>query len=543
MLNERPLSSMDTMNFLQSRGSHEDSSAPVTISMDDCSLEDACRVVIHNAPIQLCPKALENLIQSQQLLKHYAENHIVYGLNTGFGPMANHRINDAEQAELQVNLIRSHALGTGTPIPELFVRATLLCRLIGFMKGYSAVSHEVVELLTALINNQIHPVIPEHGGVGASGDLVQLAHIGQVLIGEGNVHLEGEVVPAQEAFKRHTLTPLIPQGRDGLAILNGVSAMTGIGLINIFETERLLNWSVTASSFLLELLESSHDPIHPDLHARKQHPGQQTIAAAMEKMVKDSQCMRPNRMPLAMHATDPKIFMDRVQEHYSIRCVPQILGPIHDTLAQAREVIHHEMNSVSDNPVLNADTGMILHGGNFHGDYVALEMDKLKISVVKLSMLCERQLDFMMNDDLNHRFPPFMNLGTLGLNLGMQGAQFTATSTTAENQSLAFPMYVHSIPTNKGNQDIVSMGSNAALLTHKVIRNSFEILAIEMIALLQAVEAVDCKDRLSSFNRIIYESLRVLIPLFREDTLTAQQIASLIAHLKAQDPYENGQAD
>jgi len=533
--------SMGTANFATRKNTEV---TPIVIGAQDLSQSDAFKIIFEDAQISLCDTAFADLAKSRQLLEEHSKENIVYGLNTGFGPMASRRISPESQEELQFNLIRSHALGMGKAIPEIFVRATLLCRLVGFLKGHSGVSDDLVHLIVSFLNFRIHPIIPEHGGVGASGDLVQLAHIGLALIGEGNVCMDGKELPAPEAFAQAELSPLVPQGRDGLAILNGVSAMTGIGLINVIGAERLLSWSVAASCLLLEVINSPHDPIHPELNRRKRHVGQRTIAATMEQLLSDSQCLRSNGMSLEGQSNGSGEFRENVQEHYSIRCTPQILGPIFDTISHTRDVVMDEANSVSDNPVLCPEIDMILHGGNFHGDYVALEMDKLKISTVKLSMLCERQLDFLMNDQLNNRFPPFMNLGTLGLNLGLQGAQFAATSTAAENQTLAFPMYVHSIPTNKGNQDVVSMGTNAALMANRVIQNTFEVIAIELIALIQAVDYTQSHEKLSTSTRALYETLRDIVPMFKEDTLTAEQIQALRVHIENQNaiPFDSESA-
>jgi histidine ammonia-lyase len=212
-----------------------------------------------------------------------------------------------------------------------------------------------------------------------------------------------------------------------------------------------------------------------------------------------------------------EVFEDKVQEYYSLRCVTQILGPIFDTIAGAETVVTDELNSVNDNPVVDHANNNIFHGGNFHGDYVSLEMDKLKTAMTRLSMLSERQLNYLLNDKLNQILPPFVNLGVLGFNFGMQGMQFTATSTVAENQTLSFPMYVHSIPNNNDNQDIVSMGCNAALLTKKVIDNSFEVLAIQMMTVLQAIDYLNAADKLSTNTRTIYANMRELFPRFVED--------------------------
>jgi len=211
------------------------------------------------------------------------------------------------------------------------------------------------------------------------------------------------------------------------------------------------------------------------------------------------------------------VFEDKVQEYYSLRCITQVLGPIIDTIDQAEKVILSEFNSVNDNPIIDHENANIFHGGNFHGDYVSLEMDKLKIAITKLSMLSERQLNYLLNAKLNEKFPPFLNLGTLGLNFGMQGMQFTATSTVAENQTFSTSMYIHSIPNNNDNQDIVSMGSNAALLTRRVIGNSFEVLAIQMMTILQAVDYLGCTPKMASATKHMYQQIRAIFPVFVDD--------------------------
>jgi len=225
-----------------------------------------------------------------------------------------------------------------------------------------------------------------------------------------------------------------------------------------------------------------------------------------------------------------------VQEYYSLRCVTQVLGPIYDTIIQAEKVLSDELNSVNDNPVIDHENNNIFHGGNFHGDYVALEMDKLKIAITKLSMLSERQLNYLLNEKLNQKFPPFVNLGVLGLNFGMQGMQFTSTSTVAENQTMSFPMYVHSIPNNNDNQDIVSMGCNAALMTKKVIDNSFEVLGIQMMTVLQAIDYLDCASRLSSETLKIYTEIRKIFPKFIEDSPKYKDLEKIKRHFENSDP-------
>lgn len=294
--------------------------------------------------------------------------------------------------------------------------------------------------------------------------------------------------------------------------------MTGIGMINILQAQKLLNWSVLFSAMINEIVEAFDDHYSLELNIVKHHKGQNKIAAVMRDVLKDSKMIRDRSEHLYNPDNlDQEVFEDKVQEYYSLRCVTQVLGPIYDTIEQAENVVVNELNSVNDNPVIDHINQNIFHGGNFHGDYVSLEMDKLKIAITKLSMLAERQLNYLLNSRLNQKLPPFVNLGVLGFNFGMQGMQFTATSTVAENQTLSFPMYVHSIPNNNDNQDIVSMGCNAALMTKRVIDNSFEVLGIHLMTILQAIDYLECRDRLSSASRSLYDQARQIFPKFVED--------------------------
>jgi histidine ammonia-lyase len=396
---------------------------------------------------------------------------------------------------------------------------------------------DVVELLKELINKDVTPCIYEHGGVGASGDLVQLAHLGLALIGEGEVLFEDKIFATTTLFKKLGIKPLSIHIREGLAILNGTSAMTGIGMVNIIQAQKLLEWSVMFSAMTNEIVEAYDDHYSHELNIVKHHKGQNKVAAMLRKILKDSKMIRTRSEHLYSEENiDKEIFEDKVQEYYSLRCITQVLGPVHDTIIHAEKVLTDELNSVNDNPVIDHENKNIYHGGNFHGDYVALEMDKLKIAITKLSMLSERQLNYLLNDKLNQKFPPFVNLGVLGLNFGMQGMQFTATSTVAENQTLSFPMYVHSIPNNNDNQDIVSMGCNAALLTKKIIDNSFAVIGIQIIAILQAIDYLECQQELSPITFALYTELRQIFPKFIEDQPRYKEMEKIRIFLETTSP-------
>lgn len=482
-------------------------------------IDEFYKVIFKNESISIDDAVFETVEQSFEFLKEFSKNKVIYGVNTGFGPMAQYKIKDSEGKKLQYNLIRSHASGSGNPIAPKYVKAAMLARLNTLSLGHSGVDRSVIEVMTSLINKDITPLIFEHGGVGASGDLVQLAHLALVLIGEGEVYYKGDLRPTEEVFKLEGISPISVKIREGLALMNGTSVMTGIGIVNTIYTRRLLEWMIACSSAINELVEAYDDHLSFELNLTKKHQGQREIARSMRSHLSDSTLTRKREHHLYNNNDDIEIFEEKVQEYYSIRCVPQILGPVLDTLNDVERVMIEEVNSANDNPIIDLKKKHVYHGGNFHGDYVSLEMDKLKLVVTKLSMLSERQLNYLMNSKINEILPPFVNLGELGLNFGMQGVQFTATSTTAENQMLSNPMYVHSIPNNNDNQDIVSMGTNAALITKRVIENAYEVMAIEIITIVQAIEYLNFQDKVSSKTKKMYDAIRKIVPPFKEDLI------------------------
>lgn len=499
----------------------------VKIGDKKISADDFYKVLINNLQLQLDEEALRKVYRSHYFLKEFTREKLIYGINTGFGPMAQYRINHDDQIKLQYNLIRSHCSGSGNPIPEIDCKAVMLARLNTLLQGFAGIHPDTLELIKDLINKNISPVIYEHGGLGASGDLVQLAHLALTLIGEGEVYYNGRIVSTQEAFKQEGLKPMEIHIREGLALMNGTSAMSGIGMLNVIYAENLVNWSILASAVIMELVQSFDDHYSTPLNEVKHHYGQNAVSKGLQKILSDSQLVKSREEHHYNQKVEVDVLVEKMQEYYSIRCVPQIAGPIIDTINYAKEVLINEINSANDNPIVDWERKNVYHGGNFHGDYVALEMDKLKIAITKLSMLAERQLNFLLNDKLNNILPPFVNHGTLGLNLGMQGVQFTATSTTAENQMLSNPMYIHSIPSNNDNQDIVSMGTNAALICQKVIMNSYEVLAIEWMTILQAIDYLKMEEKLSTKSKEAYQKLREVFPCFVEDQTRYKEVKAV----------------
>ena len=474
-------------------------------------------VLFKNNKIELSERIFNRVDKSYRFLKEFSKNKVIYGVNTGFGPMAQYKIENKDRIQLQYNLIRSHASGTGVPIKPVYVKSAMLARLNTLCLGNSGVHPSVVTLMIELINRDITPLIYSHGGVGASGDLVQLAHLALVLIGEGEVFYKGELLPTAQVFEKEKLSPITVDLREGLGLMNGTSVMTGIGIVNTIYTKKLLDWIVGCSVAINEIVSAYGDHLSAELNETKKHKGQQRIAKMMRDALADSKLIKNREDYLYNGESHDSVFKEKVQEYYSLRCVPQILGPVLDTLNGVEKILIEEVNSANDNPIVDVENEHVYHGGNFHGDYISLEMDKLKMVVTKLTMLSERQLNYLLNHKLNDILPAFVNLGKLGLNFGMQGVQFTATSTTAENQTLSNPMYVHSIPNNNDNQDIVSMGTNAALMTKKVIENAFEVVSIELITVVQAIEYLGYQDKVSTKTSKLYTQIRKIVPIFKED--------------------------
>lgn len=502
-------------------------------TMNNFEFEKIEKILFNGNTLHIDNDTLAEIEECYRFLDKFAKDKVIYGINTGFGPMAQWRVDDRFLKDLQYNIIRSHAAGTGTPLPDIYVKAAMIARIGTFLQAKSGVHPEIVLLLQEFVNRGIYPFIPEHGSVGASGDLVQLAHIALTLIGEGKVHYKGEWRSTKDVMDENGLKPFELRIREGLSATNGTSVMTGIGLVNQHYAEILLDWATMASVWMNEIAESFDDMMATELNSCRRHKGQQEIAKRMRELAEGSKRLQKREHELYDPSKNQdEVFEHKVQAYYSLRCTPQILGPIYETLAASREILVDEVNSACDNPIVDPKSGNVYHGGNFHGDYISLEQDKVKIAMVRLAMTAERQLNYLFHDRINGILPPFLNMGKLGLNYGMQACQFTATSTTAECQTLAMPNYVHSIPNNNDNQDIVSMGTNTALLCKRVIENTFQVTSVLYIALVQAVDCLGIADKLSPATKAQYEKIREIVPLFIEDTPFYEEIEAVEKYLK-----------
>lgn len=498
--------------------------------MDLSSIYD---ILFKGKTLSLPSDEMENVGKCHEFLKEFANEKVIYGINTGFGPMAQWRVDDNHLKELQYNIIRSHATGAGAPLPDIEVKAAMLARIGTFLQARSGIAPSVILLLQEFVNRGIYPFIPQHGSVGASGDLVQLAHIALCLIGEGKVHYKGEWRSTSDVLRENKLEPMGIFVREGLSVTNGTSVMTGISIVNQYYAENLLRYATIAGAWINEIADSFDDYMSVEENECRRQPGQQVIARWLRETSEGSRHLQKREHELYDPSKNRDTYFEhKVQAYYSLRCIPQIYGPILDTLRNAAEVLQNEVNSACDNPIVDYTSKNIYHGGNFHGDYISLEADKVKIAMVRLAMTAERQLNYLFHDRINGILPPFLNLGTLGLNYGMQACQFTATSTTAECQTLAMPNYVHSIPNNNDNQDIVSMGTNSALLCKRVIDNAYQVVSILFIALAQATDCLDLADKLAPRTREQYDAIRKICPNFVEDTPFYEEIAETEKYLR-----------
>lgn len=497
------------------------------------TLKNIYEILFDGKQLVLPQEEMDKVEECYKFLQSFVTDKVIYGINTGFGPMAQWRVSDDHLKELQYNIIRSHATGAGDPLSDIDVKAAMLARIGTFLQARSGINPSVIILLKEFVNRGIYPFIPRHGSVGASGDLVQLAHIALCLIGEGKVHYKGQWRPTAEVMKEEGLQPMGIFVREGLSVTNGTSVMTGISAVNLYYAENLLRYATIAAAWINEIADSFDDYMSVEENECRRQKGQQVIARWLRETSAGSRHLQKREHELYDPARNrDSYFEHKVQAYYSLRCIPQIYGPIYDTLRNAAEVIENELNSACDNPIVDYTTQNIYHGGNFHGDYISLEADKMKIAMVRLAMTAERQLNYLFHDRINGILPPFLNMGTLGLNYGMQACQFTATSTTAECQTLAMPNYVHSIPNNNDNQDIVSMGTNSALLCKMVIDNAYQVMSILYIALAQATDCLKIADKLSPRTREQYDAIRAICPLFIDDTPFFEEVAETEKYLR-----------
>jgi histidine ammonia-lyase len=484
----------------------------VVLDGKSLSFDNVITLADTDAKITLSDEALLLCAKSRRVLEDAVNaRKIVYGVNTSYGPMCNKIINDAQLEKLQVNLLRSHSAAMGDILPYDISRAVFVIRLNCLVKGFSGVRVELLRFMEDVFNAGIAPVMYEQGSVGASGDLVHLAHLGLGLIGEGDLYLNKEIMPAKTALEKAGLSPIKLSYKEAISIINGTSVMSAIACFALHKAKKLYNAQILSSAFALEIFGGFDDAFDVILHKLKAHEGQVYAAQKIEHLIDGSKNVTKRAAlhdKIRSQETGDAVFetAESVQDAYSLRCAPQILAVLYDSITYAQKILLTEINSSNDNPLVIAENGKILHGGNFHGQSVSFAMDGLRIAVSTLCNISERRLNKLLDKNLNEGLPENLAAGNVGLELGFMGAQYLAVSTAAENRQLASPMSVNSISSNESNQDVVSMGTVSARLALKSVKNAELVQTMEILADLQALSFRN-SDKLGVETKKIYDEL------------------------------------
>ena len=450
----------------------------VTINGNDLTLKNVVRVSRQGARVSIDKKAIPAIKKSRAYVDRIVkEGRIVYGITTGVGELSNCLISSEDTEKLQLNLVRSHATSVGEPFPEDVVRGVMLLRANALAKGYSGVRPDVIRKLLSLLNKDVYPYIPSQGSVGASGDLSPLAHLALVLIGEGECLVGGERMPSRDVLQKKNIKPITLKAKEGLALINGTQVMASIGCLVVEEAELLMKNAQIAGAMSLEALKGTSKAFDEKVHAVRPHPGQIKCADNMRRIVANSAI-------IASHVN-----CEKVQDAYTLRCIPQVYGTIMDTIEHAKRVLQIEINSATDNPLIFADQEEVISGGNFHGEPLAFIMDYLGIALSEIGNISERTIDRLVNPHVSG-LPPFLSQKS-GLNSGFMISQYTAAALVSENKVLAHPASVDSIPTSAGQEDHVSMGSISALHAWEILRNVESVIAIEILSAAQGIDFHD----------------------------------------------------
>ncbi|NPA43758.1 MAG: histidine ammonia-lyase [Chlorobi bacterium] len=480
------------------------------------TLEDIRTLMRRQEPVSLGPRAEEAIRRSCRFLQEVLEKRqqVIYGINTGFGSLHRMRVPEKDMQTLQENLVRSHACGAGDELPPPAVRLMLLLKIITLARGYSGVQLKTVRRLADFYNHDVLPVGYEKGSLGASGDLAPLAHLSLPLIGEGEVRYRGRKRPAREVLAELGWEPIRLQAKEGLALLNGTQFMTAVGILNLWEAQKLDLWADLVAAASLEAYDGRIEPFSPVIQRIRPHRGQEETARRIRRILRDS---------AIIHREKP-----HVQDPYSFRCVPQVHGSVKHVLKSVIETFEVEINAVTDNPIIDAENGQILSGGNFHGEPLAIASDMLAIALADLSNISERRTYRLIS---GKRGLPVYLIENPGLNSGLMIPQYMAASLVNQNKQLSHPNSVDSIESSNGQEDHVSMGANAVLKTSRIIENVKTVLAVELLTANQALHFRDLPPSpviqkfLEPFRRkvpyiakdeILYDKIRTIIDIYEE---------------------------
>jgi histidine ammonia-lyase len=485
------------------------------------SLAEVVAVAHGQEQVSLTATARTRVEQARAVVEKIVdEGRTVYGVNTGFGKLSDVRIERSQLRILQLNLVRSHACGLGDPLSEAEARALLLLRANVLAEGFSGCRPVLIESLIAMLNRGIIPVIPEKGSVGASGDLAPLAHLALNVIGEGEAFYQGERMASADALRRAEIKPLELEVKEGLALLNGTQAMVAVGGLALHRAERLVRLADAAGAMTLEAVRGTPVAFDERIHAARPHPGQIEVAAHLRELLRDSQ-IRQSHLD-----NDP-----RVQDAYSLRCMPQVHGAVRGALRHAREIVETETGSATDNPLVFAETGEVLSGGNFHGAPLALSFDYAAIAVTDLMSITERRIDRLVNPDANEDLPPFL-AAHAGVASGFMMMQIVAAALLNEAKVLAHPSSIDSVPTSGGKEDHVSMGMTGATKLRSIVDNAELITAIELIT---AAEGLEYRAPLQPGRgvRRAYELVRKHVPRLTSDRTMSGEIQIVAEAIRA----------
>ncbi len=493
--------------------------AVVELDGHGLTLRDAECVVCGGTPAHPSPSALQRVEASHKgVMTIVAEGRTVYGLSTGLGKLSHVTVEPSNLTELQHNLVRSHALGVGTPLPDDAVRGMLLFRANSLLRGCSGVRPCVVELLLACLNAGVVPVIPEQGSVGSSGDLTPLAHLGLVLMGEGRARWRGEELTGSEALARAGLNPVFPLApKEGLALLNGTAYMLSLTFLAWAFAQRALDAALNVASLSFQALRGRLDPFDVRIHDARPHPGQVRVAAAMRKLLEGSELV--------------DTLTDDVQDPYSLRCLPQLLGPSWEALTWVSSTLEREMNAATDNPLVFPE-GEALSGGNFHGQILALVAELLAMATAEVGASCERRMTLLLSG-MERGLPEFLT-HKQGLHSGMMMTQYSAAALVAENKVLCHPAAVDSIPTSGGKEDHNSMGAVSAWKALRVSQNVCRQVALELVCAAQAAESAGVT-HLSPTARDLHTTVRGVSPRLVDDRALSADVEQLASLVRAGD--------